>query len=63
MVADGLVGERLRGRRRSASSREAVHRLRTERFDALVTDLRMPEVDGLALMRASPELDPSRPSS
>jgi DNA-binding NtrC family response regulator len=44
-----------------SSSREAVHRLRTERFDALVTDLRMPEVDGLALMRASLELDPSRP--
>src|ERR1019366_8262729 len=40
---------------------EAMHRLRTERFDALVTDLRMPEVDGLALMRASLELDPSRP--
>ena len=44
-----------------SSSREAMHRLRTERFDALVTDLRMPEVDGLALMRASLELDPSRP--
>jgi two-component system, NtrC family, response regulator HydG len=43
------------------SGREAMHRLRTERFDALITDLRMPEVDGLALLRVSLDLDPSRP--
>jgi two-component system, NtrC family, response regulator HydG len=45
-----------------SSSREAMNRLRSERFDARVTDLRMPEVDGLALTRVSLELDPSRPS-
>ncbi len=60
MVADAL-SERGYDAVAISSSREAMHRLRTERFDALVTDLRMPEVDGLALMRASLELDPSRP--
>lgn len=44
-----------------SSGREAMDRLREERFDAVVTDLRMPEVDGLMLLRASLALDPSRP--
>jgi len=44
-----------------ASGREARRVLRTERVDALVTDLRMPEIDGLSLLRMSIELDPSRP--
>lgn len=35
--------------------------LRAERFDAVVTDLRMPDVDGLTLLRASRQMDPSRP--
>jgi two-component system, NtrC family, response regulator HydG len=43
-----------------ASSEEAIVHLRDEPFDALVTDLRMPGVDGLALLaearRASPDL-------
>ena len=43
------------------SGSEAIERLRHEPFDALVTDLRMPGVDGLRLLRASRELDPSRP--
>ena len=43
------------------SGREALERLERETFDAVVTDLRMPGVDGLALLRASRELDPSRP--
>ncbi len=60
MVADAL-SERGYDAVAISSSREAMHRLQTERFDALVTDLRMPEVDGLSLMRASLELDPSRP--
>jgi two-component system, NtrC family, response regulator HydG len=60
MVADAL-SERGYDAVAISSSLEAMHRLRTERFDVLVTDLRMPEVDGLALMRASLELDPSRP--
>jgi two-component system response regulator HydG len=45
----------------SSSGREALRLLNTERFDALVTDLRMPEVDGLTLLAASLGLDPSRP--
>jgi DNA-binding NtrC family response regulator len=40
---------------------EAVERLTREPFDALITDLRMPGVDGLRLLRASRTLDPSRP--
>jgi two-component system response regulator HydG len=39
----------------------AIEWLRRQPFDALVTDLRMPGVDGLTLLRASRELDPSRP--
>jgi DNA-binding NtrC family response regulator len=42
-------------------STEALQRLQDESFDALVTDLRMPGIDGLALLRASRALDPSRP--
>lgn len=45
----------------TSSGRDALKKLSTQRFDALITDLRMPEVDGLALLRASRELDPSRP--
>jgi two-component system, NtrC family, response regulator HydG len=45
----------------TSSGRDALKKLKSERFDALVTDLRMPEIDGLALLRASHRLDPSRP--
>ncbi len=45
----------------SYSGRDALDVLGSRRVDALITDLRMPEVDGLALMRASLRLDPSRP--
>jgi two-component system, NtrC family, response regulator HydG len=44
-----------------SSAREALGRLRRERFDAVITDLRMADVDGLELLRLSRELDPSRP--
>jgi two-component system response regulator HydG len=48
-----------------ASGREAIERLSdgqvNDRFDALVTDLRMPNVDGMALLAASRRLDPDRP--
>jgi two-component system response regulator AtoC len=60
MVADDLCDRGYRGCAMS-SSRDALRMLRNERVDALVTDLRMPEIDGLDLCRASRELDPSRP--
>ncbi|HWZ93284.1 MAG TPA: sigma-54 dependent transcriptional regulator, partial [Polyangiaceae bacterium] len=44
-----------------ASSREAARRLSDEPFDALVTDLRMPELDGLELLKISRAAAPSRP--
>ena len=44
-----------------ASSREAAQRLVKEPFDALVTDLRMPEVDGLELLKISRAAAPARP--
>jgi two-component system response regulator HydG len=43
------------------TSSEAARRLRAEPFDALVTDLRMPDIDGLGLLQLSRSLDPSRP--
>lgn len=59
-VADGL---RDRGYDATAvaSGREALDRLSQEPFDALVTDLRMPGIDGLALIAGSRRLDPDRP--
>jgi len=42
-------------------AREAVELLTDGTFDALITDLRMPHIDGLTLLRASRALDPSRP--
>jgi two-component system, NtrC family, response regulator HydG len=44
-----------------ASSREAALSLQRERFDALVTDLRMPQPDGMALLEISRKADPNRP--
>jgi two-component system response regulator HydG len=44
-----------------ASSRSAAQLLSTDPFDALVTDLRMPEVDGMGLLALSRELAPDRP--
>ena len=38
---------------RAAGGREALARLAEEPFDVVVTDLRMPEVDGLAVLRAA----------
>jgi two-component system response regulator HydG len=60
MVADGLNDRGFRTVA-TASSREALDRLKAEHFDALITDLRMPEVDGLGLLAASKSLDPARP--
>jgi two-component system response regulator HydG len=44
-----------------ASSTEAVARLGAEPFDALVTDLRMPDVDGLQLLVHSRRIAPELP--
>ncbi len=44
-----------------SSSREAAVRLEREAFDALVTDLRMPQVDGLELLKISRAHAPTRP--
>jgi two-component system response regulator HydG len=43
------------------SGRDAEARLGAERFDAVVTDLRMPSIDGLEVLSASRRLDPDRP--
>jgi len=60
MLADGL---RDHGYETSAvtTGREAMKRLEVERVDALVTDLRMPDLDGLELLVASRRVDASRP--
>lgn len=59
-VAEGLES---RGFDASAcgSGREALVLLARERFDALVTDLRMREVDGLELLASARRADPERP--
>jgi two-component system, NtrC family, response regulator HydG len=44
-----------------SSSVEASQRLVSEDFDALVTDLRMPQVDGMQLLAESRQLAPERP--
>jgi len=39
------------------SAREALAKLRERQFDLLLTDLMMPEMDGIALLRAAQEID------
>jgi len=60
MVADEL-GDRGYTAVALRLAREAVELLTDGTFDALITDLRMPHIDGLTLLRASRALDPSRP--
>jgi two-component system response regulator HydG len=43
------------------SGEAAAERLRSDLFDAMVTDLRMPKVDGLDLLALSRRLAPERP--
>jgi DNA-binding NtrC family response regulator len=59
-VADGL-SERGYDVAAVGSGREALDLLSSQVFDAVVTDLRMPEIDGLALIARSRMLDPDRP--
>jgi signal transduction histidine kinase len=40
------------------SAREVLAKLRERQFDLLLTDLMMPEMDGIALLRAAQEIDP-----
>jgi two-component system, NtrC family, response regulator HydG len=59
-IAEGL-GDRGYDAVAVGSGGDAINRLHAETFDALVTDLRMPRVDGLELLAASRKLDPGRP--
>jgi two-component system, NtrC family, response regulator HydG len=59
-LADGL-GDRGYHARAVASSREAIDIVGREQVDVLVTDLRMPGVDGLGLLAASKKSDAMRP--
>ncbi len=60
MLADGL-GERGYDAVPVSSSRTAAKMLEEGAFVALVTELRMPEMDGLELLAASRRLAPERP--
>jgi DNA-binding NtrC family response regulator len=44
---------------RAPGGRAAVERLERERFDVVVTDLKMPDVDGLAVLRAAKRNSPA----
>jgi two-component system response regulator HydG len=59
-VADGLAafGWQVRALGNGTSALEAI---REREFDALVTDLRMPDVDGLKLLATAKQLAPERP--
>ncbi len=59
-IADGL-SERGYEAAAVGSGRDALDRLASQPVDAIVTDLRMPEVDGLQVLARSRELDPDRP--
>jgi two-component system response regulator HydG len=59
-IAEGL-GDRGYDAAAVTSGREAVDRLGADAFDAVVTDLRMPGVDGLEVLAASRRADADRP--
>jgi two-component system response regulator HydG len=59
-LADGL-SERGYDAAACASSVDAAARIESETFDALVTDLRMPQVDGMGLLARSRAAAPGRP--
>jgi two-component system response regulator HydG len=60
MVADGLAEHGIAADALS-SGKEAVARLEAADVALIVTDLRMPDLDGLALLEASRRQDPERP--
>lgn len=43
------------------SSTEALTRIREQHFDALITDLEMPDVHGIEVVRAARSVDPKLP--
>jgi two-component system, NtrC family, response regulator HydG len=45
----------------AAGGQQAIDRLASEVIDAVITDLRMPGIDGLAVLAASRRVDPQRP--
>jgi two-component system, NtrC family, response regulator HydG len=45
----------------AAGGKEAMDLLASDKLDAVVTDMRMPDVDGLAVLAASRRIDPQRP--
>jgi two-component system response regulator HydG len=59
-LAEGL-GDRGYEAIACASSPDAAKRLDSETFDALVTDLRMPTIDGMGLLARSKQSAPERP--
>jgi len=59
-LADGLSDNGYDATAVSAGG-EAIVRLEAGGVDAVVTDLRMPNIDGLAVLEASRRLDPARP--
>jgi two-component system, NtrC family, response regulator HydG len=59
-LADGLIDQGFQAES-VGSGAEAALRLKANDVDALVTDLRMPKVDGLDLLSISRNLAPERP--
>jgi two-component system response regulator HydG len=59
-LADGL-SERGYDAVAAGGGRDAIDRLASEAIDAVITDLRMPGVDGMAVLAASRAADPQRP--
>ncbi len=60
MLADGLADQGY-APVALASGKAALAHLESQPVDVLVTDLRMPDLDGLELLAASRRLDPARP--
>jgi two-component system, NtrC family, response regulator HydG len=60
MLADSLTDRGYAGVA-EASGVQAIARLADEEFDAVITDLRLPDSDGLEVLTASKKMKPERP--